>query len=197
MQITHDDFIGIYEGALSGSQCDKLIEQFEQLSVAGFALDRLSQSGADSTHQDDTSVFATGCINIGCINVGQLTLIRELNDILWNSLYADYARKYSILSKAGPHGNSEVKLQKTEIGQGFHEWHFESATKHSATRLITWLAYLNDVDEGGETEFLYLHKRVKPKKGTVVLFPCGYTHTHRGNPPLSNTKYAATGWIEY
>jgi len=24
-----------------------------------------------------------------------------------------------------------------------------------------------------------------------------FTHTHRGNPPLSNTKYIMTGWLEY
>ena len=37
-------------------------------------------------------------------------------------------------------------------------------------------------------------RRLKPKKGTAVFFPSSYTHTHRGNPPLSNTKYIATGW---
>ena len=57
------------------------------------------------------------------------------------------------------------------------------------------MLYLNDIDEGGETEFLYQHKRVPPKAGTIVIWPTGFSHTHRGNPPLSNTKYIVTGWL--
>jgi hypothetical protein len=59
------------------------------------------------------------------------------------------------------------------------------------------MAYLNDVEEGGETEFLYQKKRVKPVKNRVVVWPAGFTHTHRGNPPLSNAKYIITGWVEW
>ena len=53
------------------------------------------------------------------------------------------------------------------------------------------------MEEGGETEFLYQSLRVSPKKGTVIIWPSGYYHTHRGNPPLSGVKYLATGWLEY
>jgi hypothetical protein len=59
------------------------------------------------------------------------------------------------------------------------------------------ILYLNDVEEGGETEFLYFSKRVKPKQGTLLLFPASFTHTHRGNPPLSGTKYIMNTWLEY
>jgi hypothetical protein len=58
------------------------------------------------------------------------------------------------------------------------------------------ILYLNDVDEGGETEFLYQSIRIKPKKGTLILCPGSFTHTHRGNPPLSGEKYIVTTWIE-
>jgi hypothetical protein len=53
------------------------------------------------------------------------------------------------------------------------------------------------VQEGGETEFLYQHMRVKPEQGTLVIWPAAFTHTHRGNPPLSNEKYIVTGWTEF
>ena len=62
-------------------------------------------------------------------------------------------------------------------------------------RTIAWMVYLNDVEEGGETEFLYQKRKVKPTKGTVVIWPGSYTHVHRGNPPMS-TKYIATGWFQ-
>jgi hypothetical protein len=58
------------------------------------------------------------------------------------------------------------------------------------------MMYLNDVDDGGETEFLYQSKRYKPVKGRVLIWPAGFTHVHRGNPPLSGEKYIATSWLE-
>ena len=61
-------------------------------------------------------------------------------------------------------------------------------------RFLVWSIFLNDVEEGGELEFLNYPVRVKPKKGSMVLFPPYFTHLHRGNPPISNNKYIATGW---
>jgi quercetin dioxygenase-like cupin family protein len=55
--------------------------------------------------------------------------------------------------------------------------------------------YLNDVDEGGETEFYYQQQKVKPVKGRMVIAPAGFTHTHRGNKPESNDKYILTSWV--
>ena len=59
------------------------------------------------------------------------------------------------------------------------------------------MCYLNDVEEGGETEFLYQSRRIKPKQGTMVICPSSFTHTHRGNPPLKGDKYMINGWIEF
>ena len=54
--------------------------------------------------------------------------------------------------------------------------------------------YLNDNFDAGETEFLHQHRREIPKKGDVLIFPAGYTHTHRGNPPIGGEKYLITSW---
>ena len=55
--------------------------------------------------------------------------------------------------------------------------------------------HLNDVEEGGETEFLHFSKRVKPKTGRIVIWPAGFPYVHRGNPPLSGEKYILTSWM--
>ena len=117
-------------------------------------------------------------------------------DSLWQC-YGKYREEFSILDNCEHHGVKAVRLQKTCPGQGYHSWHFESATSLSANRLLAFSLYLNDVDEGGETEFLYMKKRIQPKAGRLIIWPAGFTHTHRGNPPLSNEKYILTGWIEY
>ena len=58
------------------------------------------------------------------------------------------------------------------------------------------MLYLNYVDDGGETEFLYQHKRFKPEAGKLLIWPAPWTHLHRGNPPLKGEKYIITSWIE-
>ena len=54
--------------------------------------------------------------------------------------------------------------------------------------------YLNDGFEGGETEFLYQNLREEAVTGDVIIFHAGYTHVHRGNPPLGATIYTVTSW---
>ena len=58
--------------------------------------------------------------------------------------------------------------------------------------MITYIWYLNDVDEGGETCF-YNHK-VKPKKGDYY-FSVRWHYNHKAETPISHDKYAIVGWV--
>ena len=61
---------------------------------------------------------------------------------------------------------------------------------------------LHGITGSGKTEVylrcieqcLYLNKRVNAVQGRVIIFPAAYTHTHRGNPPIGQTKYIGTSW---
>jgi hypothetical protein len=60
--------------------------------------------------------------------------------------------------------------------------------------------YLNDVDEGGETEFESDENNlftVKPKCGRIVVFPPMWTFPHRGKKPISNPKYILSTYLHY
>ena len=85
-------------------------------------------------------------------------------------------------------------LQKTMPTEGYHSWHSESNNIANANRTLVWSVYFNDLEDSGETEFLYQKKKVKPKAGRVLIFPSSFTHLHRGNPPYE-AKYIATGWL--
>ena len=61
-------------------------------------------------------------------------------------------------------------------------------------RVITYLWYLNTVEEGGETEFWGTHT-IKPETGKLLLFPASWTYPHRGKMPISHDKYIITGWL--
>lgn len=94
----------------------------------------------------------------------------------------------------------EISVQKYEknVG-GYPYWHSEIYPKKNDTeplhRTLLFMFYLNDVIEGGETDFYYQRKSIKPKKGRMVIAPAGFTHTHRGNVPVSSNKYILTSWV--
>ena len=91
--------------------------------------------------------------------------------------------------------STDIKFQRTPPGGGYHLWHYENASVHYAQRELTWMIYLNDIEDGGETEFQYQKRRISPSAGTVVFFPAGLTHVHRGNLVLGEQdKYIVTGW---
>ena len=93
---------------------------------------------------------------------------------------------------------NEFNIQKYPRGGGYKTWHCERMSDMSKTnaRVLAFMTYLNDVKEGGETQFLLQKTAIVPKKGLTVIWPSEWTHTHRGVPAPNEEKYIATGWFE-
>jgi Rps23 Pro-64 3,4-dihydroxylase Tpa1-like proline 4-hydroxylase len=90
-----------------------------------------------------------------------------------------------------------MQMQRYIDDQGYYAWHHENEGGTTAKRELFFIYYLNDVDNGGETEFKFNPKKVKPEAGKLVIAPALWTHKHRGNPPQNGQyKYIITGWIE-
>jgi len=87
-------------------------------------------------------------------------------------------------------------VQKYNKGIGKYTYHHDFLCDFDKNRhrTITYLWYLNDVDEGGETEFCGNHT-IKPKKGKLIFFPACWCFPHRGKVPISSDKYIITGWF--
>lgn len=194
-----EDFIGIYEGAASLEFCDTVISQFEKIREQGLTYTRQEMGDLGKHQKDDTSIWTGELISREEADSQSFMNVigEEFQKIIWSECYPHYAEAFSVLGESDAHTNYGSKVQKTCVGQGYHIWHYESSSRASSNRLLTYILYLNDVEEGGETELLYQRKRIKPKAGTLLIFPAAFTHTHRGNPPLSNDKYIMTGWIEF
>ena len=93
--------------------------------------------------------------------------------------------------------DSGYHIQKYDSGKGFYKWHHDYR-KHllkGTERVITFIWYLNDITEGGETEFVG-GTRITPTRGSLLLFPSYWTFYHCGNIPISSDKYICTGWLE-
>ena len=64
-------------------------------------------------------------------------------------------------------------------------------------RHLAFMTYLNDVNEGGETEFFYQEAKIRPRKGLSLIWPTDWTHTHRGVPAPKEQKTIVTGWLKF
>lgn len=192
MNVSIKQFVGIFENAFSKEYCEELIKAYDIAIEAGFGRTRQQEEPFSKLQKADTQLY-------NHINNIQIPIpnIAQFNEVFWGKCYPIYEEAFPPLKDSGRHSSYHFKMQRTNLHEGYHIWHYESGTRELCNRLLTWMVYLNDVEEGGETEFLYQSLRVKPKQGTLLIWPAAFTHTHRGNPPLSNPKYVVTGWTEF
>lgn len=190
------DFIGVEQGVFTPEFCQSVIQYHENAVQAGLVMTRQSADvGSLKIQKDDESLYMHHEEFVSLD--GTKTILKQFKEAFSVHLYSQYINQFDILKTVDPLNIRHVKVQKTKVGGGYHIWHHETDKRDTSNRVLAWMLYLNDIEEGGETEFLYQHTRVKPTRGTFVIWPAGFTHTHRGNPPLSNEKYIMTGWIEY
>lgn len=195
------DFIGVFPNVVSHATCDKIIEHYEYVSNLGWSQSRQSAEGVRYIDKDNDTYFLSNtkfAINAEDEIISDMDhqFTQEFVDAFWKC-FSFYQDKYGVLESMGKLGfTGKIKIQKNKPGEGYHVWHCEQGTVATSSRVLLVILYLNDVEEGGETEFLYLQKRVKAKKGTMMLCPGGFTHTHRGNPPLTGDKYIMNTWVQ-
>ena len=125
----------------------------------------------------------------------------EVFKLYINSLFAcykDYLVQWPFLAEIAQ--NLEMgsfNLGRYQRGQHFQKMHTERADLGSLHRLLAWMTYLNDVDEGGETYFSHYGLNIKPRKGLTIIWPAEWTHAHKGNVLLGESKYMITGWLTF
>jgi len=86
----------------------------------------------------------------------------------------------------------EFNLLKYQTGQEYKA-HYDGGT--ATHRSISPILYLNDDYTGGEIEFVNFGIKIKPKAGTLMLFPASYAYRHIAHPVKTGTKYAVVTWL--
>ena len=187
-----NNFIGVYDNYVSKQECEKAIQLFEEQNKFRNTVNRIGGENAAVLHKQDQQFFAAS---------HNLDIwFEDLQSLMVNF---DMAFKHYIQNTGAdtaygvPYNYTCIKIQKTLPTEGYHVWHVEHGSRppENAFRAFVYSIYLNDVEEGGETEFLHFSKRVKPKTGRVVIWPAAFPYVHRGNPPLSGEKYIVTSWM--
>jgi len=192
-----DQFILEIPNAFSHDYCRKVIDYFDACTAAGLGFTRQQQENADVFEKSDVSLRANEHICDETTLLYSGDLIKHFTDVFWKNCYPAYVKQVPIMKQLNQHTIYSYKIQRTNPGEGYHVWHSEVNNVSTSTRILVWTLYLNTVEEGGETEFLYQNCRVRAETGKVVIWPAQFNYPHRGNPPLSGAKYIVTGWIEF
>jgi len=188
--------IRLYPDALDGDACKELIRRFE--------------ASNDLVHRGRirSGVYAPNykrCWDLVLSHTAWKDLDAKICGVVRQSLdryYEDVPTFHYGMSKIGDTG---YLMQKYNQGgeEGFEggydgfDWHSDTADLSSSNRLLALIIYLNDVERGGETEFMDKNCLVKPKEGSLLWFPANFEYTHRGKTPLSGPKYILTSFLVY
>lgn len=193
MSINYEGFVGIFDGVFGEQYCKDVIDHFEKAEKMNMTNHTAqNQMGSSKSVNDMDELYALDPYTVQHIDP---FFTEHFYKNLWIA-YKEYIKNFSMLEDLHVVARN-IKIKRIKPGQGFHGWHFENLKEGYEFRALVAQVYLNDIDDGGETEFLYQNKRIKPKADRLLFFPTDWTHSHRGNPPIGNTtKYILTTWLE-
>jgi hypothetical protein len=168
--------------------CDNLINYFE--NNPNKFKGKVGSKGEIKISEKDSTDLAILDFNIPIIKEYLTNLSFVIKE--YQKLYI-----YSNIGQGSWGINNSFNIQRYLPNEGFHAWHTERHNTGSSLRHLTFMTYLNDVNDGGETEFFYQNLKIKPEKGLTIIWGTDWTFTHRGVPSPTETKYIVTGHYSY
>jgi len=175
--------------------CDDLIKLFNDEKEKNHTIQGLQKSQEGHKHVDKTMKDSE---ELGIMHNDTNDIIikyrNELQKVLDN-----YIIKYNTVNyQAGFNVNTGYNIQYYKPGGGYKVWHNErgSGGTEDCRRMLVFMTYLNDVDDGG-TEFINQNLICPAKKGLTIIWPTDWTHTHRGQISMTKEKYIVTGWFTF
>jgi prolyl 4-hydroxylase len=114
------------------------------------------------------------------------------------SCYRDYTRQWPFLGQIFRTADVvPFTIQRYQPGGHFSRMHSERTSFGVMHRVLAWMTYLNDVDNGGETRFHHYDLDIRPERGKTLIWPAEWTHAHSGGVVTAGSKYIITGWMHF
>ena len=76
------------------------------------------------------------------------------------------------------------------------EYHAHYDHFRDNSRVFSMVATLGEPESGGELEFPNFEVTVKPKTGSVILFPANFPYLHVAHPVDAGVKYSMVTWFQ-
>jgi hypothetical protein len=185
------NYISYWDNVLDKNICDDIIAKFESNAPQ-------QEQTVMEGHRSFTEINITK--NIDDWNDVQNLLIGKMQEYVQK-----YIASFSIDESAWPQNFAleEFRIKRyLPNDKDEFKFHVDVGDYTSAKRFLAFFWYLNDVEQGGETNFQKspasrIEYSVSPKAGRLLVFPPLWTHPHVGMKPISGTKYIIGGYLHH
>ena len=178
---TLEDWIAIYDNAIPDDFCDKCIALFEDLNTTKGAYTEYWRRCIEYSKMDSSFLWE------------ELRLLIKTNIHKYRNEHNCGVLNCANIVEAPNMYRYDVNPDQPNIFNTHSDnWNFPTSS-----RQLSVIIYLNDVSEGGSTNFVDLNVQVTPKKGRMLIFPSFFNYMHKGEAPISNSKYIIVTWIHF
>jgi hypothetical protein len=188
-----DDYVHVYEDVIDKESCDVIINKFKQTKDDKYEIVH-KEDGEDRISFEQVTLNKIDPISINMLETIEHYLARYIVDAQLDK--KDLPTEY---------GYEAVRIKRYYPNEyDRFDRHVDVIDYASARRFLAFFVYLNDVEEGGETEFCNLPKRgsyarflIKPKAGRMIVFPPMFPWPHAGLIPISGQKFLLHSYLHY
>ena len=191
---------------LSSEECDKLIEVGQSL---GYEPSLETQTLANGNLDEDRVTESRTSTNAWCDDE---ILENRTTSCMEEEMVKAVRDRIALVTDVSEANSEDLQLLHYEPGQ-FYKVHHDFIASHafgpSGPRILTFFLYLNDVEEGGGTNFPVLAPgaaplTVQPKRGKALVWPSVLDDNvnerderteHEALKVIRGVKYGANAWI--
>ena len=180
-----NDYIQVFEDVVPNELCDAILKEY------------MPDGLWTPTYVGD-GVIDRDIRNVDSIAISRNEVIGEnfTRRLLDNELFKCAASAIKQYNEKFPEAmiesDSGYDLLRYETGQ-FYKQHTDSFK--AQPRAVSCSFALNDDYEGGEWAFWDKEVKIKPKKGSVVMFPSNFMYPHEILPVTKGTRYSIITWF--
>jgi len=181
-----EDYIIVLEDAFPAELCDRILNEYQNKDDW--------KKSTIATGDTDTNVRNTDIIGISGADVINRNPVvrRELDSDIFtyaNKAIIEYNKKFPFAMIQQDNG---YDLLRYDVG-GFYIQHTDSFMQQP--RAVSCSIALNDDYEGGEWTFWNREKKVRLKKGSIIMFPSNFMYPHEIMPVTKGTRYSIITWF--